>query len=173
VLTGDAASELLGSCERSAVHLEMRDCYSRSDPRFAAWQGGFRYDQEDRQSWWHPWLGLVAAARARGAFVRRARIVSEPASEYIRFEYDITFRNVAAGEEVRWLPRRRASDLLMPGNDFWVFDDRVVLWTHFTGEGEVSPDEWEVTEDPALAKTCTTAFEAVWDRAIPHEEYQP
>ena len=99
--------------------------------------------------------------------------MSEPASEYIRFEYDITFRNVAAGEDVRWLPRRRASGLLLPGNDFWVFDDRIVLWTHFTGEGEVSPDGWETTEAPAIAKTCATAFEAVWDRAVSHAEYQP
>ena len=27
---------------------------------------------------------------------------------------------------------------MLPGNDFWVFDDRLVLWNHFTGEGEVS-----------------------------------
>lgn len=123
----DQASGLLDGCERSAVHLEMRDTYSRSDPRFAAWQRGFRYDPEDRSSWWQPWLDLVDRARSRGVAVRRARIVSEPVSEYIRFEYDITFRNVLAGEDVRWLPRRRASDLALPGNDFWVFDDRVVL----------------------------------------------
>lgn len=30
--------------------------------------------------------------------------------------------NVKAGEEVRWLPRRQASDLALPGNDFWLFD---------------------------------------------------
>jgi uncharacterized protein YbdZ (MbtH family) len=172
-LAGEEAAELLGSCERSAVHLEMRDGYGLSDPRFAAWQSGFRYDQADRESWWHPWLDLVVAARLRGATVRRARIVSEPVSEYIRFEHDITFRNVAAGEAVRWLPRRRASDLTPPGNDFWVFDDRVVLWTHFTGDGEVSPEGWEVTEDPGLVKACAAAFESVWERAVPHAEYRP
>jgi Family of unknown function (DUF6879) len=31
--------------------------------------------------------------------------------------------NIAAGEEVRWLPRRRASDLRLPGNDFWLLDE--------------------------------------------------
>jgi hypothetical protein len=30
--------------------------------------------------------------------------------------------NAAAGEDVRWLPRRRASDLALPGTDFWVLD---------------------------------------------------
>jgi hypothetical protein len=115
----------------------------------------------------------VERARARGVVVRRARIVSEPVSEYIRFEYDITFRNVRAGEDVRWLPRRQASDLVLPGNDFWVFDDRVVLWTHFTGEGELPPDGWEATDDPAAVKHCAVAFESVWDRAVPHADYQP
>ena len=172
-MTADRASELLSQCERSAVHLEMRDTYSRSDPRFAAWQGGFRYDPADRSSWWHPWLDLGAQAQARGVVVRRVRVVSEPVSEYIRFEYDITFRNVAAGEQVRWLPRRQASDLALPGSDCWVFDDRVVLWTHFTGEGELLPDGWEVTEDPAAIKHCAMAFESVWERATPHEDYRP
>jgi uncharacterized protein DUF6879 len=168
-----AADELLRACERSALHLEMRDQYMRSDPMFTTWQSGFRYDHADRCSWWHPWHQLVADASARGAAVRRARIVSEPVSEYIRFEYDVTFMNVMAGELVRWLPRRRASDLALPGNDFWVFDDQVVLWNHFTGEGEVSPQGREVTEDAAAVKACTAAFEAVWDRAVPHEEYRP
>lgn len=174
-MTASAAdpAELLRSCERSAVHLEMRDGYMRSDPRFAAWQQGFRYDPADRDSWWHRWDDIVTAARDRGVRIRRARIVSEPVSEYIRFEYDLTFANVLTGEEVRWLSRRRASDLLLPGNDFWVFDDRVVLWNHFTGEGEVAPEGREITEDPDLVKTCAAAFEPVWDRAIPHEEYRP
>jgi hypothetical protein len=165
--------ELLRTCERSAVHLEMRDGYMRSEPRFNAWQQGHRDDPADWGSWWRPWLDIVTEARGRGVRIRRARIVSEPVSEYIRWEYEITFMNVAAGEEIRWLPRRRASDLALPGNDFWVFDDRLVMWNHFTGEGEIPPDHREITEDPVLVKACAAAFESVWDRAIPHEEYRP
>jgi hypothetical protein len=172
-VAGNEPDELLASCERSAVHLEMRDGYMRSAPMFTAWLAGHRDDPADAASWWRPWHSVVAGARARGVTIRRARIVSEPVSEYIRFEYDITFRNVAAGEEIRWLPRRRASDLALPGNDFWVFDERLVLWNHFTGEGEISPEGWETAEDPALAKACAAAFESVWERAIPHRDYRP
>ena len=98
-MAGSEADQLLSSCERSAVHLEMRDGYRRSDPMFIAWQQGHRYDPADWDSWWRPWLDIVVAARSRGIIIRRARIVSEPVSEYIRFEYDITFTNVEAGEE--------------------------------------------------------------------------
>jgi hypothetical protein len=31
----------------------------------------------------------------------------------------------------------------------------------------------ELTTDPALVKPCATAFEAVWERAVPHAEYHP
>jgi len=34
---GSEADQLLSSCERSAIHLEMRDGYSRTDPMFTAW----------------------------------------------------------------------------------------------------------------------------------------
>ena len=117
-MAGEEASQLLSSCERSAVHLEMRDGYSRTDPMFVGWRQGQRYDQAEWEAWWRPWTGIVVAARSRGVVIRRVRIVSEPVSEYIRWEHEITSANVEAGEEVRWLPRRRVSDLLLPGNDF-------------------------------------------------------
>ncbi|WP_224279386.1 DUF6879 family protein [Streptomyces sp. LS1784] len=164
--------ELLNAAQRSAVHLEMRDSYDDPDeaPRVAAWRAGHRHNPADRASWWRPWLDLVSGAVARGVVIRRARIVSEPVSEYTQYLHEGTFTNVAAGEQIRWLPRRQASDLALPGNDFWVFDDTVVRFGHFSGEGVYLGDE--VTEDPAVAKLCATAFEAVWARAIPHEDYR-
>jgi hypothetical protein len=150
----------------------MRDGYMRSDPAFAAWQAGHREEAAKREEWWRPWLDLIAETVGRGVDVRRARIVSEPISDYIRFEYDVTFTNMAAGEKVRWLPRRRATDLALPGNDFWLFDGTVVLVNHFTGDGESAGHEL-IEDDPALAKLCARAFEAVWERAVPHEDYRP
>lgn len=161
--------ELLRSCERSALHLELRDWYSTTDPGFLAW----RTDRTvDPLVWYGSWLGLLGDVLARGVIVRRARIISEPVSEYVRFEYDITAAlNLAAGEEVRWLPRRRASDLTLPGNDFWLFDDRLVMVNYFSGDGESAGHE--IRDDADLIKLCVSAFAAVWDRAIPHEDYRP
>ncbi|CAM5416176.1 DUF6879 family protein [Streptomyces purpurascens] len=170
--TAPPFSELLAGCQRSAVHLEMRDHYDDPDeaPRVAAWKSGYRPDPDDRSTWWRPWLDMVAETVARGVEIRRARIVSEPVSEYTRYLYDGTFTNVAAGEQIRWLPRRKASDLALPGNDFWVFDDRLVRFGYFSGEGAYLGDD--VTDEPAVAKLCVDAFEGVWDRATPHDEYR-
>ncbi|WP_269853527.1 DUF6879 family protein [Streptomyces sp. RPT161] len=164
--------ELLDSATHSAVHLEMRDSYAVDYERsgFAAWREGHRLDPNHRESWWRPWLDLVSRTVGRGVVMRRARIVSEPVSEYIQFEHSGTFTNIAAGEQVRWLPRRQASDIALPGNDFWIFDDRLVEFNHFTGDGDGAG--YELSEDPAVVKLCSTAFETVWDRGIDHEEYR-
>ncbi|MEU9984894.1 DUF6879 family protein [Streptomyces sp. NPDC050856] len=161
-------AELLGRCERSAVHLEMRDSYASTD-RFEAWKRGERIDWDDRASWWHPYDQLISDTVARGVSIRRARIVSEPVTEYIRWEHYVTHANVTAGEDVRWLPRRRATDIALPGNDFWLFDGELLRVHHFSGDGAVVEDE--ITDDAATVKLCASAFEAVWDRAVPHHLY--
>lgn len=164
--------DLIGACTRSAVHLEMRDSYAvdYEEGPFADWRAGFRHDPSNRASWWRPWLDLIEETVSRGVTVRRARIVSEPVSEYTRFLYDGTFTNVAAGENVRWLPRRQASAIALPGNDFWLFDEQWVHWNHFSGDG--SSGGGEITDDPRAAKLCAEAFDAVWDRAVPHDQYK-
>jgi len=161
-------AELLRGCIRSAVHLEMRDAYAvdyEADD-FAAWRETGRWGNPD---YWRPWMDLISETVARGVVVRRARIVSEPVTDYIRFEHAGTVNNVTAGEQVRWLPRRRASDIPLPGNDFWLIDEKLIRWNHFTGDGASAGGE--MSDDPATVKLCATAFEAIWERAIPHEDY--
>ncbi|MCY0948620.1 DUF6879 family protein [Streptomyces sp. H27-S2] len=162
-------AELLGRCERSAIHLELRDSYAPTD-RFEAWKRGERVRWEDRASWWHPYDQLITDTVARGVSIRRARIVSEPVSEYIRWEHYVTHANITAGEEVRWLPRRRATGIPLPGNDFWLFDGTLLRVHHFSGDGMVVEDE--ITDDAMTVKLCSAAFEAVWEHAVPHHLYE-
>jgi hypothetical protein len=56
-------------------------------------------------------------------------------------------------------------------NDYWVFDGRLVRFHYFSGIGEVVEDE--LSDDPSIARLCARAFEAVWERAIPHDLYRP
>jgi hypothetical protein len=149
------------------VHLETRDAYTPSDPEFLDWQAGRPRPAPEST----PWYGLVREHTARGVRFRRARVVSEPVTGYIRFEHETTAGlNIAAGEDVRWLPRRRASDLLLPGNDFWLFDDALVRFHYFSGDGEIVEDE--LCSDPAVIARVRGAFEAVWERAVPHADYR-
>ncbi|MED7948030.1 DUF6879 family protein [Streptomyces sp. BE303] len=161
-------AELLAGCSRSAVHFEARDDYGTNE-RFEAWKAGHRNDWEDRSSWWLPFHSAISDAVARGVVIRRVRVVSEPVSDYIRWEHCTTRANVEAGEQVRWLPRRQASDLLIPMNDYWAFDSRVLRVHHFSGSGSIVEDE--ITDFPELVKLYSDAFETIWERAIPHDQY--
>ncbi|MCF2125312.1 hypothetical protein L1I79_02535 [Strepomyces sp. STD 3.1] len=163
-----AFAELIAQTEHSAVHLETRDVYTPQGPVFVDWQKGIPIEF-DRHS---DWLDLVQDAIKRGIDWRRARIVSEPVTDFIQYEWETTtIVNVPAGEKVRWLPRQHASDLMLPGNDFWVFDDSLVRFTTFHGDGSWGPHEF--SEDPKLIRQCKEAFEAVWERAVDHADYTP
>ncbi|MFI7174638.1 DUF6879 family protein [Streptomyces spororaveus] len=163
-------AELLSSATRSAVHLEMRDTYAVAEEaeELRLWRSG-SWTLDDGRKALGEWLDLVAETVARGVVVRRARIVSEPVTDYIRYEHALTPLNLEAGEEVRWLPRRRAAGIWLPHADFWLIDDRVVRFNHFSGDGEAV--EPEMSEDPHIAATCFFAFAQVWERGIPHGEY--
>ena len=165
-------AELLAGCTRTAVHLEMRDVYGveNEDAEFDAWRSGFRVDPADRASWWNDFHTTVEAATSRGVVVRRVRVISEPPSDYIRFEHASTFQNLEAGEDVRWLPRSGASDLLLPGNDFWLFDDALLRFGLFSGDGRFVGHT--LTDDQQIVRQCGAAFAAVWERATPHAAYQ-
>ena len=160
--------ELLRACASSAVHLEMRDTYTPADPWFQAWLAGDQAEfqrQLDR-----PWLDLISEVSGRGVQVRRARVIYEPVTDYIRFEHATTQSNVAAGEDVRWLPRHLATGLLLPANDYWVFDGQRALFNYFSGPGEFLATR--LSDDSVIVKQCAAAFEAVWERAIPHHDYR-
>ncbi|MFR9726733.1 DUF6879 family protein [Streptomyces sp. MS19] len=165
-------TEQLADCRRSAVHLEMRDAYAiaAEAEEFAAWRAGEDVSRLDPGGRRREWLDTVRAATGRGVVFRRARIVSVPVSAYIRFEHAGTQLNIEAGEDVRWLPRRRASDIALPGNDFWLFDGTAVRFNHFTGDGASGGPE--VTDSPAVVDLCATAFETVWERALLHTEFR-
>lgn len=167
--TEPLAYNLLRSSQHSAVHLETRDIYMPDDPDWLDWKAGKRFDPAER---WHDWFTLVADTADRGVVIRRARLVSEPVTDYIRFEYDVTAaHNIAAGEQVRWLPRHLAAGLTVPAADYWVIDGQVVLWNHFAGDGSWVGEER--CDDPAVVQLCMASFEAVWERATPHAGYRP
>jgi hypothetical protein len=112
----------------------------------------------------------MRAATSAGTQVRRARIVNEPLGDYARFSYAGTQPSIDAGEDVRWLPRCRASRIALPGNDFWLLDRERVLFNYFTGDGRSAGHE--LATDEAAVRLCESAFEAVWAVAIPHAEYR-
>jgi hypothetical protein len=153
--------------EREAVHLETRDAYGTEVqlPYLARWAAG----EPDDLEWLGGWCATLRGhARARRS-VRRARIVSEPLSDYQRWSRSIAGPMVQAGEDIRWVPRSRVSSIGMPGNDFYLFDDRLAVFLLYAGNGLAAGKV--SSTDPADLRLCRSAFEAVWQLSVPHREY--
>jgi hypothetical protein len=172
-ISPEQRNELIATFKTEAIHLEMRDVYATEveRERFHKWLAGEAPDPAAEEEWWRPWRGMMRKHMDASKIMRRLRIISEPVTNYIRFEWIDADQLVKAGEDVRWLPRRRASALLLPGNDFWLFDNQTVAFTHFSGNGEVAG--YELTTDPGIVRQCKDAFEAAWAISIPHGEYTP
>ncbi|MCD0448161.1 hypothetical protein LO762_02960 [Actinocorallia sp. API 0066] len=135
LLSFDELHALFPAYRREALHLEMRDSYGTETelPHLARWAAG----EPDDLAWLDPWCAMVREGRAAGKTLRRARVVSEPLSTYQRWAFDVAQPMADAGEDIRWIPRRRVSTALFPGNDFWLFDDELVVFLVFAGEGLV------------------------------------
>jgi len=160
---------LFSGFEREAIHLETRDAYGTSVElaHLAKWVAG----EPDDLEWLQSWCATLRGHKKAGKSVRRARIVSETLSEYQRWSYSIAHPMVTAGEDIRWIPRRLVSSIALPGNDFYLFDDRLVMFLIYTGDG-LAADKVTST-DPQDVQLCRSAFEAVWKLSIPHSDYKP
>jgi hypothetical protein len=52
-----------------------------------------------------------------------------------------------------------------------MFDSRFVVFHHYAGNG--ASIDFTTSTDPADIALCTSAFNAVWELAIPHSNYLP
>lgn len=173
--------ELISSAERNqlfesftydAFHLELRDDYSVPDEvsPYTSWLRGERADY----SYMEPWTQLMRRVTGKGRSVRRVRVITEPHSSYIRWEYATTALNEEAGEEIRWLPRHRLpTGLTLPvgGNDWWLYDSRLLAVGHFDDDGRVLGSE--IIDDPGTVTQCVLLRDLLWAVAIPHPDYKP
>jgi hypothetical protein len=167
-ITNSEFDELLVSFERAAIHLEMRDAYGTAVelPYMAKWEAG----EPDDLEWLQGWCKILREGVKSGKSVRRARVVSEPLSDYQRWSFSIADPMVDAGEDIRWVPRRLVSSIAFPGNDCYVFDDRLVVFLIYAGNG-LAMDRL-VSTDARDVALCRAAFESAWSLSIPHREYR-
>jgi hypothetical protein len=168
-ITDEEFDGLLTGFRRHAVHLETRDAYGTAIelPHLARWAAG----EPDDLEWLQGWCSTVRGHVAAGRTVRRARVVSEPLSEYQRWSHSIAQPMVDAGEDIRWVPRRLVSSIPIPGNDFYLFDEQLVVFLHYGGNGLGTAKT--TSTDPADIQLCRFAFDALWKLAVPHRDYQP
>ena len=129
--------------------------------RFLAGQPDYTWNEE--------WAAMMRQRTARGERMSRVRIVAEPRSDYTLFGIDLARVNVAAGEDIRYLPRAQAANLDLPGYDFWLIDSRTVGILRF-GEDDLLLGA-AIMDDPAVVDCHCHWREVAWEAAIPLAEY--
>ena len=118
--------------------------------------------------WRRDWLDGIRRRSAEGRTMSRVRIVSRPATDYVKFSYRNCADNIAAGEDIRYLARADAADL--PPYDFWLFDSTRLVRMHFTDANEFLGAEL-VDNAEAVADHVRLGGEA-WSRATRYPDFK-
>ncbi|RZU49182.1 hypothetical protein EV385_0918 [Krasilnikovia cinnamomea] len=167
LLQGPLFEDLFRRFEHTAFHLEVDDTYDtpeESEP-FRKFLAG----EPDDFAWHRAWLDLVRETTKSGRSVERVRVVSVPHVDYTRWGLTVAPLNIAAGEDIRWLPRDRLDGSDITADDFWLFDRSRVVFTVFTPDGAFCGGA--ETRDPAIVQRCVRVRDDLWTRAIPHSDY--
>lgn len=147
----------------SVFRLEVLDYYESES--FRRVQAGEAPDPAVRESW----DALVAEARRSGKVMSRVHIVSEPLTDYVRYEIGFYRSSVAAGEDIRILPRSRAQGLDLPDFDFWLFDNRAVAVMTYSAAG--AWQESRMTTEPGFVASCRRWRDIAMSHAAPLGAY--
>lgn len=92
---------------------------------------------EPQDADWHkPWQDFVRNSLREGKTMARVHVVTEPLTDYLRFEVTCGYPlSVEAGEDVRIIRRPVRLPVALPGHDFWIFNDNDVVIMDYDEDG--------------------------------------
>lgn len=163
--------ELFRGFTRSAFRLETLQSYGASgeDAAFEAFQAGQPYTR-------HPgkdvWLGHLKRAASVGAVMSRVHVLTEPLSDYVRFESTWAYApNVEAGEDIRviCLGEHDRWPAGLPRHDYWLFDDERLYAMHYADSGRFLGVE-RVCDEAAVLRSREWR-DAAWRLATPWPDW--
>jgi hypothetical protein len=117
------------------------------------------------------WTQMIRAHARAGRTMQRVHVVTEPLSDYIRFELTGYAPNVEAGEDVRIIPvpEGKPWPAGLPHHDYWLFDSHELYDQHYDADGM-----WlgtEVVMDPMRIVDACRWRDAALDQAVPWKDY--
>lgn len=155
---------LLKECERTVerdvFRLENHRVYNVEGDRelYERFLSGESVAVDDPDS---PYLSKLARSRERGILRRRVRTVDFPIHDYLRYEIESYKLSNKYGEDVLFAERAIVVDCMQSTvvtNDYWLFDDKIVLLFHYTKDGRWLGEELVETESAVqpylLLKQC-------------------
>lgn len=166
LVAGEEWGRLFRTFERSAWRLETQGIYREPDE--TEYFRRFLNGEPDDLSWMRDWLANIRAITEAGKFFGRVRVLTDPLTDYLRWEIAVTPANIQAGEDIRFLVAARAAELGLPDHDYWLFDDERVAWMHFGDQGFIGA---ELITDPAVVAQHRAWRELAWTHALTYDDY--
>ncbi|WP_373290294.1 DUF6879 family protein, partial [Pilimelia terevasa] len=66
---------------------------------------------------------------------------------------------------------RSVLEVAFPGTDYYLLDDRTVMFLHF--DGDLNPAGYSATDDASTVELCRSAFERCWSSAVANDAFKP
>ena len=154
--------------ERSAFRLEVHQTYTMpaEAETFRAFLAGEAMPEGFNGRWRQTIRDRVAAGRT----MTRAKIVRRPLTAYGRYQFAWGIPgNVAAGEDYRIVDLTERQDPGLPEQDFWMFDETIVVHLNYRPDG--TQINRELIQDPDIAKYLAWRDLAL-ESAVPFSAYR-
>jgi hypothetical protein len=152
----------------SALRLETRESYGVPYENGPLQQ--YLTGQRADTSYMDDWCAYIRDLRSRGVGFRRVRVIGVPLCDYQRFGLAQAAINDAAGEEIRYLERSAPAASVLPGYDYWVFDEQTVGVLEFDGCDDLLGAH--VVRDAAFVAQHLTWLRDVWSQAVPYSRFR-
>jgi hypothetical protein len=114
-----------------------------------------------------PWFDRVKGYVDDGRSVGRVHVITQPLTNYLRFEFEHYRHNIQAGEAVRILDVTNRPNPLDGVQDFWMFDRSRIVLMHYESDGtQICREVYEGNPEPFREYQRIAV-----DESVPFEEY--
>ncbi|MFF3552527.1 DUF6879 family protein [Streptomyces tsukubensis] len=168
LLDGEEWQSYFRDFRRSAFRLEVHQTYTMpaEAESLRSFLGGDSLPEGFNAAWHETIRGHITSGRT----MTRAKIVRRPLTDYSRYLFEWCIPgNAAAGEDYRIVDLTGRPGSGLPDQDFWLFDDAVVVHLNYRADG--TQINRELITDPDLDTYRLWRDLALKD-AVPFGEYR-
>ncbi|MEV6076972.1 DUF6879 family protein [Streptomyces sp. NPDC052069] len=140
LLEGEEWQAYFREFQHSAFRLEVQPTYTM--PAEAESVRSFLSGESVPPGFNASWHQTVQDHASSGRTMTRAKVVRRPLTDYGRYLFEWCIPgNVAAGEDYRIVDLTDGPDLGLPNQDFWLFDESIVVHLNYRADGTQSGRE--------------------------------
>lgn len=168
-LDGRQFKALFENFQYTAYRLETLQRYDvgYEDGSYRAFLAGEQMPPDQAKN---EWTAMIRHATEIGKTFKRVRIVTEPLTDYTRYELEWSYGpNVQAGEDIRVLSVHPDKQGLYPIGDYWLFDSLDLWLMEYGRDGQFLYAER--VDDSAAIVRHSHWRDAALHYAIPYADY--